>query len=103
MPGAIWASGSNCLTVFKTPSPNVASIENSAPAANLASGIPTQGFYGTRGVVTFHDRVFGNECIFVQQGDSPAMITLESNYFQGEFKLEHLVDTGGGLKLGQYS
>ncbi len=100
-PGRIWASTENCISFLGTATTNVNVTEqpaHSMPSTNLAM----RGFYGTRGVVTFNDRVFDKDYIFVQEDTAAVLITLGNRPFRSQLKVGQDVDLGGMLEPGKY-
>jgi signal transduction histidine kinase len=61
-----------------------------------------QGFYGTRGVVTFNDRVLGNDYIFVQEDTAAVRISVKGRPFQKQLKVGQWVELGGTLGASSY-
>ncbi|HYG24565.1 MAG TPA: histidine kinase [Verrucomicrobiae bacterium] len=59
-----------------------------------------QGFYGTRGVVTFNDRVFGTDHIFVQEDSAVVRVIPTDPSFDRRMKLGQWVELGGALDAG---
>src|SRR5262249_28400806 len=80
VPGLIWVTTENGISVAEasgTNSPITSTNEASQPQPNPTSAA-MGGFYATRGVVTFSDRVFGRDCLFVQEGNAAMFVSLES-------------------------
>lgn len=104
MPGLIWASAQNSISFIETPATNEVLAARKQPAPTAATITPArQGWYGIRGVVTFNDRVFGTNQIFVQ-GDSNAVhVILDpvDRFLEGHFQVGEWVDLGGALDPGK--
>ena len=69
-PGLIWVTTENGISVVEAANANsnvISANERAQPAPNPTPSA-MGGFYATRGVVTFSDRVFGRDCLFVQEG-----------------------------------
>lgn len=99
-PGVIWATGENGLTIVATTSAKALSNAEAPPAATASAPV-AQGFYSTRGVVTFHDHVWGKDYIFVQENSAPAIVRLEDESFRRSFRVGKLVDLGGAFDASQ--
>lgn len=99
-PGVIWATGVNGITIVATVVTNDLSSAETPHAA--APTVPVvQGFYSTRGVVTFNDQVWGRDYIFVQENNAPAFVRLENESFRHQFSVGKLVDLGGAFDASQ--
>ena len=61
-----------------------------------------QGFYGIRGVVTFNDRVFGTDYIFVQADAAAVRVTLDDRSLRSHLKVGEWVEIAGALEPGKY-
>jgi signal transduction histidine kinase len=70
--------------------------------STLTTNPAMQGFYTCRGVVTFSDRAFDKDYIFVQQDDTPVLVNLESRAIRSQFKVGQDVDLGGALEPGKF-
>lgn len=73
---------------------------NNSPQAAARQAAALEGFYGTRGVVTFNDSVFGVDCLFVQEANAVAFVKVER--FQNRLKVGDWVDLGGALDPGRF-
>lgn len=98
MPGLIWASAENSVSFFKTVTTAEFTPTNQIVAATPAK----QGFYATRSVVTFNGRVFDKDYIFVQEGNTPMLVSLDSLALKNQLKVGQGVDLGGALEPGKY-
>lgn len=99
-PGVVWATGENALTIVATAGTNELS-SGLTPQATAATVPVVQGFYSTRGVVTFNDRFGGKDYIFVQENSAPAFVRLEDESFRRQFRVGKLVDLGGAFDASQ--
>ena len=61
-----------------------------------------KGYYGTRGVVTFNDRVFGQDWLFVQEGSSAVFVSLKDREARKQLRVGESVDLGGELQRGEF-
>jgi signal transduction histidine kinase len=98
-PGLIWATSTNGVALIETGTnlsteameqPSLASLTKTNPAM--------QGFYGTRGVVTFNERVFGKDYLFVQENTLAVLVSLEGVHLKNQLKVGQWVDLGGALQ-----
>jgi signal transduction histidine kinase len=98
--GLIWAS-ENSITFLEnvTTNSDVSAMEQSPQPIN--TGNAAQGFYGTRGVVTFNDRVFGNDYSFVQENSAVVAVDPRTAELRNQLKVGHYVDLGGALESGK--
>ena len=71
MPGLIWASAENSVSFLKPVTTNEFTSASQPALSTTATNPAKQGFYTARGVVTFNDRVFDKDYIFVQEGNTP--------------------------------
>ncbi len=102
VPGGIWIAQPDDISVIET-------ARNDAPRASATRALtnanqpaqPLSGFYGTRGVVTFSERVFGHECLFVQEGSAPVFVSLKDCQPGHQLQVGQWVDLGGALSAGK--
>ncbi|MGA2176890.1 MAG: histidine kinase [Verrucomicrobiota bacterium] len=103
-PGFIWACAENSVSFIsedqKILDPN--SIGRPVPIVATSSNSAMTGFYSTRGVVTFNDRVFGNDYMFVQEDSAPVFVTLENRHFTNQMRVGQLVELAGALLPGKH-
>ena len=103
MPGLLWASAENSISFIEAGTTNAVTSSREQPIPSMTTTNPAiQGFYGTRGVVTFNDRVFDKDCIFVQADDTVVLVSLENSSLKSQLKVGQDVDLGGALKPGKY-
>ena len=102
MPGCIWIAPTQGLFVIETAQHDAprASSTHALTNANRATQ-PLSGFYGTRGVVTFSERVFGQECLFVQEGSAAVFVSLRHCQPGNQLQVGQWVDLGGTLEAGK--
>jgi len=102
MPGLIWASKENGIALIETAKTNLSSISADQPSQpGLTNNPAMTGFYGTRGVITFNDRVFGQDCLFVQEDAAALFVSLTDRNFGKQFEVGRWVDVGGNLQPGR--
>jgi signal transduction histidine kinase len=58
-------------------------------------------FFTTRGVVTFNDRVFGNDCMFIQQDTAAMFVSLKGRKFAHDFQVGQWLELGGPFQPGK--
>lgn len=101
--GLIWATTTNSIVVAEAGkterSPE--SLEQPAFALSPKANASMQGFYGTRGVVTFNERVFGKDYLFVQENALAVLVSLEGVRTRKRLKVGQWVDLGGALQAGR--
>jgi len=102
MPGLIWASAGNSVSFLKTVTTNEFNSENQPALSTAAITSTKQGFYGTRSVVTFNDRVFDKDYIFIQQNDTAMLVSLDDLALKNQLKVGQGVDLAGALEPGKY-
>jgi len=102
-PGLIWAPGTNDLVFIAAANSNLdTGVTTDRPAASpTQTNAAMQGFYGTRGVVTFADRVFGKDYLFVQEDSIPMLVSVEELHLNDCLHVGDWVDLGGALQTGE--
>ncbi len=66
------------------------------------NSIPSMmGFYATRGVVTFNDRVFGKDYMFVQEETAAVFVSLKDRNFVNRFEVGRWVELSGSFQPGR--
>jgi signal transduction histidine kinase len=102
IPGIIWVPSEDHLSVVDTVKTNLSPITTvQTPAPNSPGADSTIGFYGTRGVVTFSDRVLNRDYIFVQEDTAAVFISFRDRHFNNELHVGEWVEVGGGLQPGK--
>lgn len=100
--GVIWTPSGNDVSVIEdtgAPPPN--SVD---PSSAPISVDPTLGgFYFTRGVVTFSDRVLGKDCLFVQEAFGGVFISQAERRFQPPPQAGQCVEVGGNFLPRQFA
>jgi signal transduction histidine kinase len=104
VPGLIWVAQEQDIAVVETAKTNLAASAT-GPSSELIStnSNPAMiGYYGTRGVVTFNDRVFGKDAIFIQEETAVMFVSLKDRNFENKFEVGRWIDLGGGLQPGKH-
>ncbi|HEY1660833.1 MAG TPA: histidine kinase [Verrucomicrobiae bacterium] len=102
LPGLIWASASNSVSFVKALATNTLTLSSRSLQPVVTNNPSMPGFYGMHGVVTFNDRVFGKDYLFVQQDNTVVLLYLGTLSFQKPLEVGEDVDLGGTLEPGQY-
>ena len=104
VPGLIWASTPGSVQVIEAVQTNeIGAVMNQPALAALnRTNPPMQGFYGTRGVVTFNDRVFGKNYLFVQEDTAVVLVALDGLHIDNRLQVGEWVDLGGALQPAKY-
>jgi signal transduction histidine kinase len=101
VPGLIWVSRTNEISLINQSFTNIVESRGAETAPTATSSQAMQGFYGTRGIVTFNDRVFDKDYVFIQENSAVIFIDIGSRPFKSQMKLGHRVDLGGLLEPGK--
>ncbi len=102
-PGLIWVSAENSISFIEAGTTNAVTSARDQPIPSMTTTNPAmQGFYATRGVVTFNDQVFGTDYIFVQADAAVVRVTLDDHTLKSHLTMGQWVDLGGALEPGKY-
>jgi signal transduction histidine kinase len=102
VPGWIWIAATNGLSVIETAQRDAPRLSATHALTNAnRPAQPLSGFYGTRGLVTFSDRVFGKDCLFVQEGSAAIFVSLKECQPMNQLQVGQWVDLGGTLEAGK--
>ncbi len=103
VPGVIWASSENSISlVDPEETTNPMRMGTHATTAAVSPNPAMSGFYGTHGVVTFNDRVFGKDYLFIQEDAACVFVSLKDRGYQNDLKVGQWIDLGGHLQPGKY-
>ena len=99
-PGLIWVTTDNSISAIERTAPDTALTGTNEPPLSTPNPSPSAmaGFYATRGVVTFCDRVFGKDCLFVQEGSAAMFVSLENFAYHNPLQVGQMLDLGGALE-----
>lgn len=100
VPGSIWVAQDDCISVIEGARGNQASSRQSSRLILTNANAP-MGFYNAHGVVTFNDRVFGNDIMFVQEDTAAVFASLNGLKFADRFKVGRWVELGGASSPGK--
>jgi signal transduction histidine kinase len=102
VPGWIWITAANHVSIIPPAKAESARASATDAFTNAIRAAQTMsGFYQTRGVVTFNDRVFGKEWLFVQEGSAAVFVSLKDCQFKNQLKIGQWVEFGGALEAGK--
>ena len=102
VPGCIWIAPTQGISVIQKATHDAPRVSPTYALTN--ANRPTQpmsGFYGTRGVVTFSERVFGQDCLFVQEGAAAVLVSLRDCQPRNQLQVGQWVDLGGTLEASK--
>ena len=103
LPERIWASSPGGITFYEAgPANEFTTPEDAATPATPTGNTAMPGFYGSRGVVTFNDRVGGKDYVFVQDRNSVLMVATTNGAMKNQLTVGHYVDLGGALQPGRH-
>jgi len=105
MPGIIWAPTQQHVS-FIEPAKRIWDSSASAAPYYLTPAYtnPTLGgYYFTRGVVTFNDRVFNKDCLFIQDAGASIFVPQVDRSLRAQLQVGIGVELGGNLLPGRYS
>jgi len=102
VPGILWAPTADSITVIDSSPTNSAlwTLQQTAQT-DPERDSTIEGFFATRGVVTFNDQVLGTNLVFLQEGNAALRVTLNEGRFKDQFRLGHSVEASGGLERGR--
>jgi hypothetical protein len=102
VPGWIWIVATNCVSIIETSKHGASRVSATQTLTNAnRPAQPLSGFYGTRGVVTFSECVFGKDCLFVQKGSAAIFVSLKECQPRNQLQVGQWVDLGGTLEAGK--
>lgn len=101
MPGLLWATAESSLSYEAGPTNAFAPIANQSASPSNTGNPAMSPYYGTGGEVTFNARVFGEDYIFVQEGNSALRIIPENDAIKDRFKVGQYVYVGGTFEPSQ--
>jgi len=101
VPGLIWAAGTNCISLVRNAITNLTESGQEPARSAVMSSQAMGGFYGTRGVVTFNDRVFDRDYIFIQEDAAVMLVDVSKRPFANRLEVGQRVDLGGTLEPGK--
>ena len=104
-PGLIWMPSDQELTVMEHTNSRLSAMVL-APSERLnqaSSNTALSGYYYTRAVVTFNDRVLGRDCLFAQDESSGMRLTSSDPRLGEQLQVGRWADLSGHLLPGKYA
>ena len=102
VPGWIWIAPTYGISVIEKAKHEAPRVSPTYALTNASRPTqPLSGFYGTRGVVTFSQRVLGQECLFVQEGSAAVFVSLRDCQPRNQLQVGQWVDLGGTLEASK--
>ena len=99
MTGLIWAPSELDVSFFDEPGESTQGLE--PPLMDpVVAGL---GYFLTRGVVTFNDRVRDKECIFIQDAQNGMFVSQAERDLRTQLQVGQAVKIGGPLLPGKYA
>ena len=104
VPGLIWATAENRISlVAGTTTNEIPAAESQLVPTDAAGNASLQSYFQTIGVVTFNDRVFDKDLIFIQANNSSVTkVSLEDPFLKQQLAVGRYVEVGGTLGPGKY-
>lgn len=99
VPGSIWVSETNCISVIQVAKTSQTPSRQASKSTQSDGG--PMGFYNAHGVVTFNDRVFGNDIMFVQEDTAAVLAKLNDLSFANRYEVGCWVELGGASTAGK--
>lgn len=100
VPGSIWVSEDDCVSVIQGAKAGQTPSRQTSKSAQ-PDGAGPMGFYNAHGVVTFNDRVFGNDIMFVQEDTAAVLAKLNDWNFPNRYEVGRWVEMGGASSAGK--
>ena len=101
-PGRIWASEERRVSLIEPGMINDFTLTNTPSQGNSgASTLAKQSYYEIHGVITFNDRLLGNDYIFIQEADSALLVFVENSSLRARLKVGQRFDLGGTPDRGK--
>lgn len=104
VPGLIWVMQADGISLIDDAEAQALPALATGRATKLVltnSNPAMLGFYTTRGVVTFNDRVFDQDCMFVQEDTAAMFVSFKNRDYGNKFEVGRWVDLGGALQPGK--
>jgi signal transduction histidine kinase len=104
-PGLIWTPTPSNVAFIEAPRPEGTPLATFPPHDLATSNVNPVlgGFYVTRGVVTFNDRVLNRDCLFIQDKTAGIFISQAAPVLRAQLQLGRQVDIGGNLLPGKHA
>jgi signal transduction histidine kinase len=98
MPGLIWVPSEKSVSFIESVPASVDSPVTDRPSEMTTA---VQGFFNTRGTVTFNGRVFNQDYIFVQRDSTALLVAVEDAAIRERLTVGVPVDLGGTLETSK--
>ncbi len=103
VPGLIWASAENSISIIPSGTTNdFSGSDDQLVETAAATNAPSQDYFQTQGVITFNDRAFDKDLIYVQGGNSVTKVALQNSFLRGQLRVGQNVELGGTFGPGKY-
>jgi signal transduction histidine kinase len=102
VPGLIWASAENSISLIAEGTNALPENESELIPATVTNNPASQDYFQTQGVITFNDRVFDKDLIFIQGDKSVTKVSLQNSFLKKQLTVGRNVELGGTLGLGKY-
>jgi signal transduction histidine kinase len=103
MPGLIWASAENSISLIASgTNSEVPEVESQITPRTSAGNPALQAYSQTQGVITFNDRVFDKDLIFIQQDNLVTKVSLQDLFLKKQLEVGRYVQLGGKPGPGKY-
>lgn len=102
IPGLIWASAPNSISLMTAGTNALLEARNELIPTTVSNNPASQDYFQTQGIITFNDRVFDKDLIFIQGDKSVTKVTLENPFLKKQLSVGRNVELGGALGPGKY-
>ncbi len=103
VPGLIWASAENSISIIPPGMTNdFPESDDQLVETAVTTNAPSQDYFQTQGVITFNDRVFDKDLIYIQGGNSVTKVAPQNSFLKGQLPVGRNVELGGAIAAGKY-
>lgn len=103
IPGLIWASAPQSISLIAAGTTNaLLEAGNDLLPTTISNNPASQDYFQTQGIITFNDRVFDKDLIFIQGDKSVTKVTLQNSFLKKQLAVGRNVELGGTLGPGKY-
>jgi signal transduction histidine kinase len=103
-PNTIWISDLHNIQILENAvtSASFADTNNENAAYVAKTNLDMMGFYSSRGIITFNDRVLDEDYLVLQENDSAKLVSGgETSSYQNQLKVGDWVELGGAVHMGK--